>query len=56
MVAASPTTARVITDPAERREVLEKVARVWRRDPETMIEHSPLIEVTIQGYEHAAAA
>jgi deazaflavin-dependent oxidoreductase (nitroreductase family) len=49
-------TARVITDPAERREVLEKVARVWRRDPETMIAHSPLIEVTIQGYENAAAA
>lgn len=42
-----PATARVITDPAERREVLEKVARVWRRDPEPMIRHSPLIEVTI---------
>ncbi len=49
-------TARVITDPTERRAVLEQVARVWRRDPETMIAHSPLIEVTIQGYEDAAAA
>ena len=42
-----PATARVIDDPAERREVLQKVARVWRRDPEAMILHSPLIEVTI---------
>ena len=51
-----PATARVITDPAERRQILEQVARVWRRDPEAMIEHSPLIEVTIPGYERAAAA
>jgi deazaflavin-dependent oxidoreductase (nitroreductase family) len=51
-----PAVARVITDPTERRQVLEQVARVWRRDPETMIEHSPLIEVTIPGYERAAAA
>ncbi|OGO56991.1 MAG: hypothetical protein A2V84_02020 [Chloroflexi bacterium RBG_16_70_13] len=43
-------TARVITDPTERREVLEKIARVWRRDPEAMIAHSPLIEVSIEGY------
>lgn len=51
-----PATARVITDPTERREVLERVARVWRRNVETMIEDSPLIEVTIPGYERAAAA
>jgi deazaflavin-dependent oxidoreductase (nitroreductase family) len=51
-----PATARVISDPAERRQILEQIARVWRRDPETMIEHSPLIEVTIPGYERAAAA
>ena len=51
-----PATARVITDPAERRDVLEQVARVWRRDPEAMVLHSPLIEVTIPGYEVAAAA
>ena len=43
-------TARVITDPTERREVLEKIARVWRRDPEAMIAHSPLIEFSIEGY------
>lgn len=51
-----PATARVITDPAERREVLEKVARVWRRDPDVMVQHSPLIEVTIPGYVAAAVA
>lgn len=51
-----PAKARVITDPAERRQMLEQIARVWRRDPETMIEHSPLIEVTVPGYERAAAA
>jgi deazaflavin-dependent oxidoreductase (nitroreductase family) len=45
-----PATAREITDPAERREVLEKVARAWRRDVEAMVESSPLIEVTIPGY------
>jgi deazaflavin-dependent oxidoreductase (nitroreductase family) len=51
-----PAVARVITDPAERREVLEKIARVWHSNPETMIAYSPLIEVTIPGYEVAAAA
>jgi len=49
-------TARIITEPAERREVLEKVARVWRRDPEEMIAHSPLIEVSIEGYSADRAA
>jgi deazaflavin-dependent oxidoreductase (nitroreductase family) len=44
-----PATAREITDPAERREVLAKVARVWRRDPEQMERFSPLVEVTIDG-------
>jgi deazaflavin-dependent oxidoreductase (nitroreductase family) len=46
-----PATARVIDDPAERREVLNQVARNWRRDDvDVMVEHSPLIEVTIPGY------
>jgi deazaflavin-dependent oxidoreductase (nitroreductase family) len=41
-------TARVITDEAERREVLEHVARNWRRDDvETMVRYSPLIEATL---------
>jgi deazaflavin-dependent oxidoreductase (nitroreductase family) len=48
--------ARVISDPAERRQMLPRIARVWRRDPEEMIRYSPLIEVTIPGYEVAAAA
>lgn len=40
--------ARPITDHAERREVFAMVARAWRRnDPETMVEFSPLVEVTI---------
>jgi deazaflavin-dependent oxidoreductase (nitroreductase family) len=44
-----PATAREITDPAERHEVLTKVAKVWRRDPEQMERFSPLVEVTIDG-------
>jgi deazaflavin-dependent oxidoreductase (nitroreductase family) len=44
-------TARVITDPAERREVLAGVARNWgRTDLEAMVAYSPLIEVSIPGY------
>ena len=44
-------TARVISDPAERRPVLDKVARVWHRtDLSVMVEHSPLIEISIPGF------
>ncbi|MHB8487959.1 MAG: nitroreductase/quinone reductase family protein [Candidatus Dormibacteria bacterium] len=43
-------TARVITDDAERREVLPDIARIWKRDDlETMIDSSPLFEVTVEG-------
>ena len=43
-------TAREITDPNERRQVLEGVARHWNRhDVDTMVQYSPLIEVTLQG-------
>lgn len=43
-------TARIITDEGERREVLAHVARNWKRDDvETMVESSPLFEVTIDG-------
>jgi len=43
-----------ITEPRRRREILEKVARVWRRtDVDSMVRYSPLIEVTI---DDAAAA
>jgi deazaflavin-dependent oxidoreductase (nitroreductase family) len=42
-----PATARVIEDEAERREILPHIARNWgRKDLETMVEQSPLIEVT----------
>ncbi len=44
-------TARVVTDPAERRALLEGVARNWKRtDVDVMMEQSPLVEVTIPGY------
>jgi deazaflavin-dependent oxidoreductase (nitroreductase family) len=40
--------ARVITDENERRQVLNQVARNWgRRDVETMVRYSPLIEVEL---------
>lgn len=42
-----PAKARVISDDAERRSVLAGVARNWgRHDLETMVQLSPLIEVT----------
>jgi len=44
-------TARVITDPAERRALLIGVARNWgRTDLDAMVADSPLIEVTVPGY------
>ena len=47
-----PATAREITDPAERRQVLEHVAANWKRDDvDTMVEYSPLIEVTVPGLD-----
>jgi deazaflavin-dependent oxidoreductase (nitroreductase family) len=46
-----PGTGRVITEPAERAELLAGVARNWKRsDIEVMQAHSPLIEVTVAGY------
>lgn len=46
-----PATARVITDPAERKAILAHVAANWRRtDIDVMVAHSPLIEVTIDGW------
>jgi deazaflavin-dependent oxidoreductase (nitroreductase family) len=42
-----PATARVIEDETERRAILPHVAREWgRKDIETMVRYSPLIEVT----------
>jgi hypothetical protein len=49
-----PATAREVTDPAERRRILELVAKAWRRtDVDNMVLHSPLIEVTRDGMEPA---
>jgi deazaflavin-dependent oxidoreductase (nitroreductase family) len=46
-----PGTARIVTDPDERRELLTRVARNWKRtDVDDMVAHSPLIEVTIPGF------
>jgi deazaflavin-dependent oxidoreductase (nitroreductase family) len=56
-VADVPATARVVTDPADRLALIRGVARNWRRtDIETMVRHSPLIEVTVIGYGTAADA
>ncbi len=45
-----PATARVIEHEPERREILPHIARNWgRRDLETMVKQSPLIEVTFDG-------
>jgi len=42
-------TARVISDVAERRQILPYVARAWgRTDLERMVQYSPLIEVTFE--------
>ncbi|TMG12473.1 MAG: nitroreductase family deazaflavin-dependent oxidoreductase [Chloroflexi bacterium] len=44
-----PATAREITDPTERRQILEQIARVWKRnDVDTMMNYSPLIEVIVE--------
>jgi len=50
-------TARVVTDRAERRTLLAGVARNWNRsDLDTMVEHSPLIEVMVPGYPEEGSA
>jgi deazaflavin-dependent oxidoreductase (nitroreductase family) len=46
-------TAHEVEDPAERRDVIEKVARAWRRDPDEMQRWSPLIEIVVPGYSVA---
>jgi deazaflavin-dependent oxidoreductase (nitroreductase family) len=50
-------TARIITDEAERRAVFARIVQVWQgQDVDTMTQHSPLIEVTIDGLVAATAA
>jgi deazaflavin-dependent oxidoreductase (nitroreductase family) len=43
-----PATARPIKDPSERRKVLETVGKTWGLDLDTMVEQSPLVEVTFR--------
>ena len=51
VVADVPAVARVVTDPEERRPLIEAAARRWRRtDLDDMLLHSPLIVLTIDDY------
>ena len=51
LVADLPATARIVSEPAERRALLEHVARAWgRSDLDVMTAQSPLIELTGEGY------
>jgi hypothetical protein len=44
-----PATARIVTDPDERRAVFGWItSNAWQMDPEEMVAHSPLIEVTLE--------
>lgn len=48
VVADVPATARVVSDPEERRPFIEAAARRWRRtDVPEMLAHSPLIVLTV---------
>ncbi|MGB8381803.1 MAG: nitroreductase family deazaflavin-dependent oxidoreductase [Dermatophilaceae bacterium] len=48
VVADLPATARVISDPDERRPLIEAAAKRWgRTDVPNMIQHSPLIVLTV---------
>ena len=50
VVADVPATARVVTDPDERRPLIEVAARRWgRTDLSEMLLHSPLIVLTVDG-------
>lgn len=46
-----PATARIVTDPDERRTIMRRIIETaWHRlDLETMVAHSPLIEVIVEG-------
>ena len=51
-----PATAREITEPDERRRVMQSVAANWNRtDVDLMVEQSPLVELLIDGYGEASA-
>jgi deazaflavin-dependent oxidoreductase (nitroreductase family) len=48
LAADLPATARIITEPAERRPVIERVCATWNRldQVEAFVASSPLIEIT----------
>ena len=46
LVADLPAVGRVITDRAEREQLLAPIARLWRIDLPLMVRSSPLVEVT----------
>jgi deazaflavin-dependent oxidoreductase (nitroreductase family) len=48
-----PARARPITQDPERRDVIERISRAWKIDPDALHSRSPLIEVEL---EEAAAA
>ena len=51
VVADVPGVARIVTNPAERAELLAGVARNWNRtDLDAMQRHSPLMVITVEGY------
>lgn len=54
LVADLPATARIITNPEERRPLIEAAARRWgRTDLPAMLTHSPLIVLTLdEGPSH----
>jgi deazaflavin-dependent oxidoreductase (nitroreductase family) len=50
-----PVTARVVSDPVERRPFIEAAARRWgRTDVEEMLQHSPLIVLTVPDADEQA--
>jgi deazaflavin-dependent oxidoreductase (nitroreductase family) len=53
VVADLPATARIITSPAERRPIIERVCATWNRldQVEAFVAESPLIEVTFDDPE-----
>jgi deazaflavin-dependent oxidoreductase (nitroreductase family) len=51
-----PATARVVTDLAERRPLMEAAAQRWgRTDVEEMVQHSPLIVLTVTDDDEQAS-
>jgi hypothetical protein len=48
LTADIPGTARVVTDPADRRPLIEAAAKRWgRTDVDEMVQHGPLIVLTV---------